>query len=224
MELLLIEDELRLGKSIRKGLEESGHDCAWETTYAEGWTAARTRRFDAIVLDLSLPDGSGLDMLRQLRAEGINTPTLILTALGSVEDRVRGLEAGADDYLVKPFALAELLARLQAIRRRVGDRPAMTRAVGAVELDLSSRRVTRDGREIDLTPTEFTILEFLMRHQGGVVTRKMLSEQVWGEDFDGMSNLIEVHINHLRRKLDKGFPESLILTVRGRGYALRTNG
>ena len=223
MELLLIEDELRLGKSIRKGLDEAGHECAWETTFAEGLTAARTRRFDAIVLDLSLPDGSGLDLLREIRAEGIATPTLILTALGSVEDRVRGLDAGADDYLVKPFAFAELLARLQAIRRRAGERPAMKQSAGSLQLDLASRRVTREGKEIDLTPTEFTILEFLMRHHGAVVTRKMLSEQVWGEDFDGMSNLIEVHINHLRRKIDKGFAEPVILTVRGRGYALRTD-
>lgn len=221
MELLLVEDEQLLGKSIRQGLEEAGHACAWEKTFDAGLAAARTRRFDAIVLDLTLPDGSGLDLLATLRDEGIGTPTLILTALGSVEDRVRGLESGGDDYLVKPFAFAELLARLQALCRRAGERPAMQRAFGSLNLDLASRRVTRDGKEIDLSPTEFTILEFLMRHRGGVVTRKMLSEQVWGEDWEGMSNLIEVHINHLRRKLDRGFSESLIVTVRGRGYALK---
>ena len=222
MELLLIEDEARLGKVIRQGLEEAGHACVWEKTGEAGLTQARTGRYDALVLDLMLPDLPGLTVLDTLRREGVLTPTLVLTALGSVEERVRGLERGADDYLVKPFALAELLARLQALSRRAGERPAMTRSVGPLELDLSARRVTREGKEIELSPTEFTILEFLMRHHGNVVTRKMLSERVWGEDWDGMTNLIDVHINHLRRKVDRGFAEPLIQTVRGRGYALHS--
>ena len=160
-------------------------------------------------------------LLENLRKQGVQTPVLILTALGSVEDRVKGLQAGADDYLVKPFALPELLARIDAICRRAAARPAAVMQVGDLTLDLATRRVTKGDVEIDLTPTEFSIFELLMRHAGQVVTRKMLCESLWESDWEGTTNVIEVHINRLRGKLQRGSREPLIHTVRGRGYALR---
>jgi len=147
----------------------------------------------------------------------------LLTALGSVDDRVKGLKAGADDYLVKPFAFPELIARLEAICRRILDRPSTTLTAGPLTLDLTNRRATRGGEEINLTPTEFSLLEFLMRYAGQVVTRKMLCEHLWESDWEGVTNVVEVHINRLRGKIDKGFDEQLIQTVRGRGYVLRTS-
>lgn len=223
MEVLLVEDEKLLGKAIDRGLREAGHECTWASNGAKGLQLAQTQKYDVIVLDLLLPDLHGLRILQELRDAGIRTPVLILTALGSVEDRVQGLERGADDYLVKPFAFPELLARLHALCRRSSDRPAPQQQVGPLQLDLSTRRVLRAGREIDLSPTEFSILEFLMRHAGQVVTRKMLNEHLWGENWEGMTNVIEVHINHLRRKIDRGHDEPLIHTVRGRGYVLRSS-
>jgi two-component system OmpR family response regulator/two-component system copper resistance phosphate regulon response regulator CusR len=173
------------------------------------------------VLDLLLPGRPGLEVLRALRGAGVRTPVILLTALGSVEERVAGLNAGADDYLVKPFAFAELLARLDAVCRRVVDRPAAVAAAGELSLDLTTRRVQRRDKEIDLTPTEFSILELLMRHAGQVVTRRMLCEHLWEADWEGTTNVIEVHINRLRKKLDRDGAEPTIHTVRGRGYALR---
>jgi two-component system OmpR family response regulator/two-component system copper resistance phosphate regulon response regulator CusR len=163
-----------------------------------------------------------LEVVRGLRSAGSRTAVIVLTALGAVEDRVAGLEAGADDYMVKPFAFAELLARLTAVGRRALKRPSSDVTVGPLRLDLTNRRVTREDRDIDLTPTEFSLLEFLMRYAGQVVTRKMLCEHLWDADWEGVTNVIEVHINRLRSKVDKGFAEPLIQTVRGRGYALRT--
>jgi two-component system OmpR family response regulator len=151
----------------------------------------------------------------------VQTPVLVLTALGSVEDRVAGLNNGADDYLIKPFAFPELTARLEAISRRAVSRPSSSLAVGPLKLDLATRRVTRAGQEINLTPTEFSLLEYLMRYHGQVVTRKMLCEHLWEADWEGVTNVIEVHINRLRSKLDKEFEQPLIHTVRGRGYVLR---
>jgi two-component system OmpR family response regulator/two-component system copper resistance phosphate regulon response regulator CusR len=173
------------------------------------------------VLDLMLPGRSGLEVLTDLRASGIRTPVIVLTALGAVDDRVAGLNAGADDYVVKPFALVELMARIEAVCRRTLSRPAAVMQAGQLTLDLAVRRVTREGHEIELTPTEFSLLELLMRHAGNVVTRRMLCEHLWETDWEGTTNVIEVHINRLRGKLDKGFDESVIQTVRGRGYALR---
>jgi len=221
MNVLVIEDDAVLGKALQKGLLEAGHACTWQRSGARGLEEARSQQFDALVLDLMLPDLAGLELLATLRGEGIQTPTVILTALGTVEQRVEGLEAGADDYLVKPFAFAELLARLEAVRRRAGLRPSTSLRTGAITLDLTTRRVTRQNQEIELTPTEFSILEFLMRYAGQVVTRKMLCEHLWEENWEGVTNVIEVHINRLRSKVDKGFDEPLIQTVRGRGYALR---
>jgi two-component system OmpR family response regulator/two-component system copper resistance phosphate regulon response regulator CusR len=160
--------------------------------------------------------------LRKLRSQGVRTPVLILTALGSIDERVQGLQHGADDYLVKPFAFPELLARLTAITRRSLQLSSQQLTTGPLSLDLSTRRVMRDGQEISLTPTEFRLLEFLMRNTGQVVTRKMLCEHLWEADWEGVTNLIEVHVNRLRAKIDREFDSSLLQTVRGRGYVLRS--
>jgi two-component system OmpR family response regulator/two-component system copper resistance phosphate regulon response regulator CusR len=221
MDLLLVEDDRMLGTAIERGLREAGHECTWMRSGKRGLEQAFSQRFDAVILDLMLPDLPGMDVLRELRNAGARTPVLILTALGSVDDRVRGLTAGADDYLVKPFAFAELLARLEALCRRSQDRPSTTLSTGPLTLDLTNRKVTRGGSEISLTPTEFSLLEFLMRYAGQVVTRKMLCEHLWESDWEGVTNVVEVHINRLRGKIDKGFDEPLIQTVRGRGYVLR---
>lgn len=227
MDLLLIEDDPVLGKSLQKGLREAGYDCAWATDGERGWESAQSHQFDCILLDMMLPKCPGLDLLRELRAAGQRTPVIALTALGSVDQRVNGLQAGADDYLVKPFEFAELVARIEAVCRRSGVRPSARLHCGELSLDLSTRRVRLGRRDIDLTPTEFSVLEFLMRHAGHVVSRKMLCEHLWESDWEGVTNVIEVHINRLRGKLDrdlnreKGKDRSVIQTVRGRGYALR---
>jgi two-component system, OmpR family, response regulator len=221
MDLLVVEDDAVLGKALQRGLTEAGYGCTLARNGLKGFEEAVGQKFDAIVLDLMLPDLPGLDMLRRIRARGIHTPVVVLTALGSVDERVAGLNAGADDYLVKPFAFAELTARLEAVCRRVQHRPSTSIRTGPLQLDLTTRRVTREDKEIDLTPTEFSLMEFLMRYNGQVVTRKMLCEHLWESDWEGATNVIEVHINRLRSKVDKGFEEPLIQTVRGRGYALR---
>lgn len=221
MNLLVVEDDAVLGKALQRGLNEAGHNCDWVRNGRKGLEEARSQRFDAVVLDLMLPDLSGVEIMKQLRGEGIRTPVLMLTAMGSVDDRVTGLKAGADDYLVKPFAFPELMARLEAIGRRVADRPSSTMTAGPVTLDLTNRRVMRGNAEITLTPTEFSLLEYLIRFQGQVVTRKMLCEHLWESDWEGVTNVVEVHINRLRGKIDRGFEEPLIQTVRGRGYVLR---
>ena len=220
MNLLVVEDDPVMGKSLSKGCAEAGHECVWVKDGKRGLEEALSQRFDAIVLDLLLPGLPGLEVLRRLREQGVRTPVLVLTALGAVEERVAGLNAGADDYLVKPFAFPELLARLEAVRRRIVDRPPAVMTAGDLTLDLTTRRVQCDGGEVDLTPTEFSILELLIRHAGQVVTRRMLCEHLWEADWEGTTNVIEVHINRLRKKLDRG-DSSLIQTVRGRGYALR---
>jgi two-component system, OmpR family, response regulator len=221
MQLLVVEDDPVIGRSLRRGLQEAGDNCVWARDGERGLDLARSQKFDAIVLDIMLPQRDGLEVLRTLRKEGIQTPVVLLSALGSVEERVAGLRVGADDYLVKPFALDELKARLEAVGRRVMSRAAPVLQAGPLQLDLSTRRVTRSGREIDLTPTEFSLLELLMRHAGQVVTRKMLCEHLWESDWEGSTNVIEVHVTRLRGKLDRGFDQSVIQTVRGRGYVVR---
>lgn len=227
MHLLVVEDDPVMGKSLQKGFAESGHECMLVRDGEKGFEAALQQPFDAIILDLLLPGLSGLEVLLKMRSRGIRTPVILLTALGAVEERVTGLEAGADDYVVKPFAFSELLARLHAVCRRVQDRPAATLTAGDLVLDLTTRRVHRDGKEIDLTPTEFSILEMLMRHAGQVVSRRMLCEHLWEASWEGETNVIEVHITRLRKKLDRysGSPDSpvAIQTVRGRGYAFRSS-
>jgi two-component system OmpR family response regulator/two-component system copper resistance phosphate regulon response regulator CusR len=222
LDLLVIEDDPIIGKTLCKGLSEEGHQCAWAKDGERGLELAAGRQYDAIVLDLMLPGRPGLDVLKELRRQGIHAPVIVLTAMGGVEDRVNGLQAGADDYIVKPFALVELMARLEAVCRRAVNRPPAVMQAGKLTLDLGTRRVTRDGKEIELTPTEFSMMELLMRFAGHVVTRRMLCEHLWETDWEGATNVIEVHINRLRGKLDKGYKESAIQTVRGRGYALRT--
>jgi two-component system, OmpR family, response regulator len=222
MEILVIEDDSVIGKAVQQGLTEAGHACVWVKDSGHGLEQAMTQRFDVIILDLLIPGEPGMVLLANLRKQGVKTPVLILTALGSVEDRVKGLQAGADDYLVKPFALPELLARIDAICRRSSTKPAAVLQVGDLTLDLATRRVIKGDTEIDLTPTEFSIFELLMRHAGQVVTRKMLCENLWESDWEGTTNVIEVHINRLRGKLQRGSKEPLIHTVRGRGYALRS--
>ena len=220
MHVAIIEDDPVIAKAVGKAVREAGHECTW---VADGDTAIRDRTLassDLVVLDLMLPKTGGLAVLEAARAAGIHTPVIVLTALGAVADKLRGFEAGADDYLVKPFAVDELLARIEAIHRRTAHKPALEMEAGPLHLTLATKRVALAGRTIELTPTEFSILELLMRFNGQVVTRKMLCEHVWGFDWEGPTNVIEVHINRLRGKLDKGRTESFISTIRGRGYAL----
>ncbi len=223
MNVLVVEDDPVIGKSLNKGLSEAGHNSVWVKDGKQGLEQALSQRFEAIVLDLLLPGVSGLEVLRKVRAAGVRTPVLLLTALGAVEERVAGLKSGADDYIVKPFAFPELMARLEAVCRRTVDRPPLVMEAGDIRLDLTTRRVQKGDHEIDLTPTEFSILELLMRHAGQVVTRKMLCEHLWETDWEGTTNVIEVHINRIRKKLDRDGVSSTIQTVRGRGYALRAS-
>lgn len=220
MHIAIVEDDPVIAKAVSTAVREAGHQCTW---VADGEVAMRDRTLmssDIVVLDLMLPKASGLEVLRAARKAGVRTPVIVLTARGTVPDKLEGFEAGADDYLVKPFAIDELLARIEAVHRRTAHKPTMELATGDLHLSLATKRLTMAGRTIELTPTEFSILELLMRYTGQVVTRKMLCEHVWGFDWDGPTNVIEVHINRLRGKLDKGRTESLIRTIRGRGYAL----
>lgn len=221
MDILLIEDDASLGRAIQKGLEGAGHQCTWIRDGAHGLKEIESHHYDVAVLDLLLPDLNGIELLKTARAKGNMTPVIILTALGALNHRVDGLNAGADDYLVKPFEFPELLARLAAITRRAKERPSTQLAVGPISLDMTTRIVKRGDQEINLTPTEFTLLEYLLRYAGQVVTRKMLCEHLWDSDWEGVTNVIEVHINRLRGKIDRGFEEPLIQTVRGRGYVYR---
>jgi two-component system OmpR family response regulator/two-component system copper resistance phosphate regulon response regulator CusR len=221
MDILVIEDDPVIGKSLHKGLNESSHSCTWVKDGIRGLELAQSQKYDSIILDLLLPGESGLKVLENLRGQGIRTPVIVLTALGSVEERVAGLKAGADDYVVKPFALVELMARIEAVQRRTVTRPPAVLRAGKLALDLGNRRVACDDKEIELTPTEFSLLEMLMRYAGQVVTRKMLCEHIWEADWEGSTNVIEVHINRLRGKLQRAGIETVIQTVRGRGYALR---
>jgi two-component system OmpR family response regulator/two-component system copper resistance phosphate regulon response regulator CusR len=221
MHLLVVEDDPGIGKSLARGFTEAGHSCDWVKSGEVGLEQAVSQRFDAIILDLLLPGLPGLEVLRALRNQGVQTPVLLLTAMGAIDQRVLGLKAGADDYVVKPFAFDEVLARLEAVCRRTQDRPPAQLTAGDLILDLTTRRVMRNEQIINLTPTEFSLLEMLMRHGGQVVTRKMLCEHIWDADWEGETNLIEVHVNRLRKKLDRDGETPIIQTVRGRGYALR---
>jgi len=221
MDILVIEDDPIIGKALVQGFSEAGHECVWAKDGDRGLALAVEQQVDAIVLDLMLPRRGGLEVLTMFRSQGVQTPVVLLTALGSVEERVKGLNAGADDYVVKPFAFGELLARVAAVCRRTTARPASVLKAGDLTLDLTTRRVSRGTRDVDLTPTEFSLLEFLMRYVGQVVTRKMLCEHVWDSDWDGSTNVIEVHVNRLRNKIERAGAESCIHTVRGRGYTLR---
>jgi len=222
MRILIVEDDPATAAYVKKGLGEAGHVVDHASNGHDGLFLATTGRFDAIVLDRMLPQLDGLSVLQAIRAAKVDTPVLILSALGQVDDRVKGLKAGGDDYLTKPFAFSELLARLEALmRRRSGPQTETMLRVADLEMDLLKRDVTRAGRSIDLQPREFLLLEYLMRHAGQVVTRTMLLENVWDYHFDPQTNVIDVHISRLRQKIDKGFDKPLLHTVRGAGYSLR---
>jgi len=222
--VLLIEDDTEAARFLVKGLQESGYTVDHAADGREGLFRATEGQFDLVVTDRMLPHLDGLAVIELMRRKGLTTPVLVLSALGSVDDRVTGLKAGGDDYLTKPFAFAELLARIEALLRRRSSAPQATRLkVEDLEFDLLARRVTRAGREIELTARELKLLEFLMRRAGQVVTRTMLLEGVWDLHFDPQSNLIDVHISRLRQAIDRGSDHPLIHTVRGSGYALRSD-
>jgi DNA-binding response OmpR family regulator len=219
--VLIIEDELRLLDSLRRGLAQEGYVVTTATTGEEGFYLATMETFNAVLLDLMLPGRDGMRMLSDLRTTGTAVPVLILTARDAIEDRVAGLDCGADDYLVKPFAFAELLARLRALlRRNLPSRDTVLQAAD-LEMDLLSRRVVRDGEEVELTVREFELLEYLLRHLNMVVTREMITRDVWKEPAGVLTNVIEVFIKTLRRKIERPNSRQLLHTVRGVGYALR---
>src|SRR5262245_47208274 len=220
MRILLIEDDQEAARLLAKGLREEGWVVDVAHSGGAGDEMASVNTYDALVLDWMLPDRDGLEVCRALRASGLHAPILMLTARDSVEDRVKGLNAGADDYLTKPFAFAELLARLHALLRRSELTRPVLLAVEDLTLDPRSQEVARGGVAISLTPKEYAILETLMRHAGEVVSRAYLGEHVWEDDRDSMMNLVDVHVSHLRRKVDQGAATPLIHTVRGRGYRL----
>jgi two-component system, OmpR family, response regulator len=222
--LLLIEDDTEAARFLVKGLRESGYSVDHAADGREGLFRATEGQFDLVISDRMLPHIDGLAIIELMRRKGLATPVLVLSALGGVDDRVRGLKAGGDDYLTKPFAFAELLARIEALLRRRSSAPQATRLkLEDLELDLLARRVTRAGREVELTARELKLLEFLMRRAGQVVTRTMLLEGVWDLHFDPQSNLIDVHISRLRQAIDRGSDHPLIHTVRGSGYVLRSD-
>ena len=222
MKVLIVEDDRVAAGYLCNALRESGHVADVVEDGGQGLQRALYEPYDALIVDRMLPGLDGLSLIGRLRNEGRTTPVLIVSALGEVDERVRGLRAGGDDYLVKPYAFAELLARLEVLVDRRRGTPAQTRLqVADLELDMLSRSVRRAGRKIELKPREFLILEYLMRHRGQVVTRTMLLESVWDYHFDPQTNVIDVHMSRLRQKIDKGFEVPLLHTVRGAGYALR---
>lgn len=224
MRFLLIEDDTQAAAYLVKGLKESGHLADHAADGEDGLNLALGGAYDAAIVDRMLPRMDGLSVVSRLREAGNQTPVLFLSALGEVDDKVRGLKAGGDDYLAKPFAFTELLARLEVLVRRRSPSSVQTRlAVGGLELDLLSRTASRDGQKIDLQPREFLLLEYMMRHAGHVVTRTMLLENVWEYHFDPQTNVIDVHMSRLRAKIDKGYTQPLLHTVRGAGYSLRAD-
>jgi len=221
MRVLVVEDSRRLTGIIKRGLLEEAYTVDNAYDGEEAQYMAESTSFDLIVLDIMLPKKDGLAVCRDLRAKNVNTPILMLTAKDSVEDKVTGLDCGADDYLVKPFAFSELLARLRALLRREVLPRVQKLQVGDLSLDPQSREVWRDGSRMDLTAKEYAILEYFMRRPNAVVTRTMLGESVWDYEFDGISNIIDVYVRRIRRKIDREGQDSLIQTVRGAGYRLR---
>lgn len=222
MRVLVIEDDRETAQFLQKSLKESGHAPDLAGDGESGLAMAQENAYDVLIVDRMLPKLDGLSVVRTLRAEGDRTPVLILSALGDVDDRVKGLRAGGDDYLTKPYAYTELLARVEALGRRAIPEEQETRySVGDLVLDRLSHRVTRAGEPIQLQPREYRLLEYLMKHAGQVVTRTMLLENVWDYHFDPQTNVIDVHVSRLRSKIDKGFDRPLLHTVRGAGYMVR---
>ena len=221
MHILVVEDEKKIAGFIRRGLKEEGYVVDVAGDGEEGYSLATTGAFDLIILDIMLPEMDGITVCRKLRQDGISTPILMLTVRDSVKEKVRGLDAGADDYLTKPFAFEELLARVRALLRKKEGGAPIRLVLADLALDLVSRKVTRAGCEIPLTAKEYALLEYLMRNAEIPVTRTMIAEHVWDINFDTFTNVIDVQISYLRRKIDRGHTQKLIQTVRGRGYVLK---
>jgi two-component system OmpR family response regulator len=220
LKILVIEDDLEGRNVLVQGLVESGHEAASAPDFPDGLALAETGAFDVLIIDRMLPGGDGINIITALRAHGIMTPAVFLTALNEVDDRVAGLRAGSDDYIAKPFSFLELLARLEAVIRRRESAPDTILRVGDLEMNLLARTVKRANIEIALMPREFRLLEFLVRHAGQTVTRTMLLEGVWKYRFEPETKIIDVQMSRLRQKIDRGFEEPLILTVRGLGYRI----
>jgi len=223
MQILVVEDEAKVAEALREGLESEHYEVTVAFTGEDGFYEANAQTFDLIILDLMLPGRNGLDILQTLRRQEVQTPVLILTAKDAVEDRVKGLDSGADDYLVKPFAFPELLARVRALLRRGRSEETLRLKCADLELDLTAHTATRRGEALDLTPREFELLEYLLRHKGHVVSREMLARDVWEqtERATPIDNVIDVQMTRLRRKVDAPYDESLLHTVRGVGFVLR---
>ncbi|CAN5208606.1 response regulator transcription factor [soil metagenome] len=221
MQILVIEDDPTVGGFVARGLREQGWDVDLADTGDGGEQLAREKVYDLVILDMRLPGKSGLEVLHDLRGRGFQKPVLVLTAQDAVDAKVQTLRAGADDYVTKPFALEELLARVEALARRSGELTMPVLEVADLLLDRSTREVQRGGKLIELTPKEYTVLEYLMRHEGRVMSRTLITEYAWGYHFDPGTNIVDVVINHLRKKVDAGRRRKLINTVRGVGYAIR---
>jgi two-component system, OmpR family, response regulator len=223
MRILIVEDDSEAASYMAKAFREAGHVADHVGDGIEGYARAREEDYDVLIVDRMLPKLDGLSLIGGLRSQKIETPALILSALGQVDDRVKGLRAGGDDYLAKPYAFSELLARVEVLARRkqTGAGEETVYRVDGLELDRLAHKVTRDGKEIQLQPREFRLLEYLMKHAGQVVTRTMLLENVWDYHFDPQTNVIDVHISRLRSKIDKGFEPPLLQTIRGAGYLIR---
>ncbi len=223
MRVLLIEDDARISRFVTSGLKEESHVVDVAEDGEEGLFLALNEDYDAVVLDLMLPKRDGVEILREMRAKGKQTPVLALTARDAVSDKVRLLDEGVDDYMTKPFSFSELSARLRALFRRARASSANVIRIADLEIDPLSRAVTRDGRRIDLTAREFSLLLFMAQHEGRVLTRRIIAEHVWDEQFESFSNVIDVHVNRLRKKIDEGRTSKLIGTIRGVGYVLRSS-
>src|SRR3954467_8487366 len=221
MRILVIEDDPTVGQYVRRGLEEQRWSVDLVTEGEDGERRAESEAYDLIILDMRLPRRSGLELLHSLRARGFERPVLVLTAQDAVDAKVTALRAGADDYVTKPFAFEELLARVEALARRPRALASPTLTVGDLVLDQATREVKRQGEPIELTPKEFTVLEYLMRHTGRVMSRTLITEYAWGYHFDPGTNIVDVVINHLRKKIDANSPKKLIHTIRGVGYVIR---
>lgn len=221
MRILVVEDEKKIADFIKRGLKEEGYAVDSAADGEEGLFLAKTNDYDLVLLDLMLPKIDGLAVCKKLKEANIKTPVIMLTAKNTVKDKVLGLDSGADDYLTKPFAFEELLARIRAILRKKDTHAPTSLKAADLVLDLLTHKVTRGDKEIELTAKEYSLLEYLMRNEGVIVTRTMISEHVWDIDFDTFTNVIDVYINYLRNKIDSGFKKKLIHTVRGRGYILK---
>lgn len=221
MRILVVEDEKKVAAFIKRGLEEEGYQVETVHDGQEGVQLAMERSYDLLILDVMLPRKDGLSVVRELRQTGKATPVLMLTARDTTDDIVAGLDAGSDDYLTKPFAFAELSARVRALSRRIGRDRGAELVIADLRMDPLTRKVWRGNREIELTTKEYGLLEFMVRNAGAVVTRNMIAEKVWEHSFESFTNIIDVYVNYLRKKVDKGFDRKLIHTVRGQGYVFR---